>query len=144
MVFKEKDSSGNVYYYYPSFDDTSRRGLGLRVAVRGLQWSHFLAQDVIFWLFEITNVSTHAYDKVCFGMVVGTLSGGRQDSEDDLAYFDLENDITYSFDSDDIGSPGWVPVSETHNVGYVGYAFLESPGNADDGIDNDGDSEDPK
>jgi hypothetical protein len=141
--FMRVDSTGDTTYYYPSSNDTSRRGLGLRVAVRGLQWSHFLAQDVIFWLYEITNISTHAYDKVSFGMVVGTLSGGRQDSEDDLAYFDLENDITYSFDSDDIGSPGWVPVSETHNVGYVGYAFLESPGNAVDGIDNDGDSEDP-
>ena len=141
--FQRTDSSGNVYYYYPSADDTARRGLGLRVSVRGLQWSHFLAQDVIFWLYEITNISTHTYDKVAFGMVVGTLSGGRQDSEDDLAYFDLENDITYSFDSDDQGSPGWVPVSETNNVGYVGYAFLESPGNPVDGIDNDGDSRDP-
>jgi hypothetical protein len=141
--FQRTDSSGNTYYYYPSTDDTARRGLGLRVSVRGLQWSHFLAQDVIFWLYEITNISTNVYDKVAFGMVVGTLSGGRQDSEDDLAYFDLENDITYSFDSDDQGSPGWVPVSETNNVGYVGYAFLESPGNPVDGIDNDGDSQDP-
>ena len=136
--FERIDSSGNVYHYYPHEQDSARLGLGLRVSVRGLQWSHFLAQDVIFWLYEITNVGTHVYDKVAFGMVVGTLSGGRQDSEDDLAYFDLENDITYSFDSDDQGSPGWVPVSETNNVGYVGYAFLESPGNPLDGIDNDG------
>lgn len=141
--FERTDSSGNVYRYYPHNRDSLRRGLGLRVSVRGLQWAHFLAQDCIFWLYEITNVGTHTYDKVAFGMVVGTLSGGRQDSEDDLAYFDLENDITYSFDSDDRGSPGWVPVSETRNVGYVGYAFLESPGNPFDGIDNDGDSQDP-
>ncbi len=135
--------TSHTYYYYPAQYDTARRGLGLRVVVRGLQWSHFLAQDVIFWLYEITNVSSYTYDKVTFGMMVGTLSGGRQDSEDDLAYFDLENDITYSYDSDDIASPGWVPVSDTRNVGYVGYAFLESPGNPYDGIDNDGDSEDP-
>ncbi len=141
--FERTDSLGNTYHYYPNLTDTTRRGLGLRVSVRGLQWAHFLAQDVIFWLYEITNVSSYVYDKVAFGMVVGTLSGGRQDSEDDLAYFDLENDITYSFDSDDQGSPGWVPVSETNNVGYVGYAFLESPGNPVDGIDNDGDSQDP-
>jgi hypothetical protein len=139
--FEREDSSGNVYYFYPSQADTTRRGVGMRVAVRGLQWAHFLAQDVIFWLYEITNVSTVTYDKVAFGMMVGTLSGGRQDSEDDLAYFDVDNDITYSFDSDDRGSPGWVPVSENINVGYVGYAFLESPGNPIDGIDNDGDSD---
>jgi hypothetical protein len=140
--FQRQDSLGNVYYYYPSNDDSTRRGLGLRVTVRGLQWSHFLAQDCIFWLYEITNVSSYTYDKVCFGMVVGTLAGGREDSEDDLAYFDLSNDITYSWDSDDQGSPDWVPVRAGEvNVGYAGYAFLESPGNPHDGIDNDGDSE---
>ena len=128
-----------IYYYYPNPEDSSRRGLGLRVTVRGLQWSHFLAQDVIFWLYEITNVSHYTYDKVTFGMIVGTLSGGRQDSEDDLAYFDLENDITYSWDGVEGASPGWVPVSDNILVGYVGYAFLESPGNPYDGIDNDGD-----
>ena len=132
----------NVYYFYPTSEDSARRGLGLRVVVRGLQWSHFLAQDVIFWLYEITNVSSHTYDKVTFGMIVGTLSGGRGDSEDDLAYFDLENDITYSWDGVPGASEGWVPVNENILVGYVGYAFLESPGNPYDGIDNDGDSQD--
>ncbi len=143
--FQRTDSLGNRYYFYPNADDTSRRGMGLRVSVRGLQWSHFMAQDCIFWLYEITNISTHVYDKAAFGMVVGTLSGGRCNLEpqDDLAYFDLENDITYSWDFNDQGCPGWVPVSQNHNVGYVGYAFLESPGNPVDGIDNDGDSEDP-
>ena len=141
--FRRVDSLDNEYYFYPDLNDTTRRGLGMRVAVRGLQWSHFLAQDVIFWLYEITNISSFTYDKVTFGMMVGTLSGGRRDSEDDLAYFDVENDITYSWDGEPGATPGWVPVSETQEVGYVGYAFLESPGNPVDGIDNDNDSEFP-
>lgn len=132
-----------TYYYHPSKEDSARLGLGLRVSVRGLQWAHFLAQDCIFWLYEITNISSYTYDKVCFGMMVGTLSGGRQDSEDDLAYFDLANDITYSWDNPgSTASPGWTPVRPGEIlVGYAGYAFLESPGNPVDGIDNDGDSE---
>lgn len=129
-----------TYHFYPSREDSSRRGVGLRVTVRGLQWAHFLAQDCIFWLYDITNISSYTYDKVTFGMVVGTLSGGRQDSRDDLARFILSTGITYSYDSDDQGSPGWVPVRPGEiNVGIVGYAFLESPGNPVDGIDNDGD-----
>ncbi|MBK6765037.1 MAG: hypothetical protein IPG71_01645 [bacterium] len=143
--FMRTDSLGNPQYYYPLDADTSRRGLGLRVLVRGLQWAHFMAQDVIFWLYEVTNISDKTYDKVSFGMVVGTLSGGRQDSNDDLADFDIENDITYSYDNPltNNASPGWDPVSDNILVGYVGYAFLESPGNPLDGIDNDGDSQDP-
>lgn len=124
----------------PTPADTTRKGLGFEVKARGLQWAHFMAEDCIFWLYEIINEGVINYDKVAFGMVVGTLSGGRGDSNDDLAYFELENDITYSWDFDDIGTTGWVPVNDNVNVGYVGYAFLESPGNVFDGIDNDGDA----
>lgn len=127
--------------FYPDELDTSRAGLGIRVTVRGMQWSHFLAEDCIFWLLEITNVGTTHYDKVSFGMVVGTLAGGRNDSEDDLAFFDPENDITYSWDGTPGPIPGWTWVSDEIQVGYAGYAFLESPGNPFDGIDNDGDSD---
>lgn len=131
------------YYFYPDATDSTRRGCGIRVAVRGLQWSHFLAEDCIFWLYEITNIGTTHFDKVSFGMVVGTLSGGRQDSEDDLAFFDPQNDITYSWDGTPGPIPGWVWVRPGEiQVGYAGYAFLESPGNSYDGIDNDNDSED--
>jgi hypothetical protein len=129
------------FYYYPSSYDSTMRGMGLRVAVRGLQWSHFLAQDCIFWLYDITNISTHTYDKVCFGMVVGTLAGGRCDqaTHAGLSWFDQANNITYSWAANDAHCSGWVPVSADHYVGYCGYAFLESPGNPYDGIDNDGD-----
>ncbi len=140
------DENGDRVYvtFHPDISDTSRQGCGIRVAVRGFQWSHFLAEDCIIWHLEITNIGTTPYDKVAFGMVVGTLSGGRQDSEDDLAFFDPAEDICYSFDSDDIGSPGWEPVRAGQiNVGWCGYAFLESPGNSYDGIDNDGDSPNP-
>ncbi len=122
--------------WLPDPEDPERMGLGLLVKVRGLQWSHFLAEDVIFWLYEVTNISVHDYDKVVFGMVVGTLSGGRNDANDDLAFFDLEDDITYSWDKDN-HSDAWGDA----NVGYVGYAFLESPGNPFNGIDDDGDGE---
>ncbi|MDZ7764154.1 MAG: hypothetical protein U5K00_06960 [Melioribacteraceae bacterium] len=40
-------------------------------------------------------------------------------------------DLTYAFDDDGRGAPGgW-------QTGYYGYAYLESPGNPWDGIDND-------
>ena len=111
-------------------------GMGLQTSVRGLQWAHFLAEDAIFWLYDVTNRGTADYKKTSFGMMVGTLAGGRcGDSDDDLAYFDAENDITYSYDN----PPGYSPCFDGP-VGYAGYAFLESPGNSTDGIDNDGDN----
>jgi len=123
-------------YFKPDQRDTSRHGMGLEMAVRGFQWSNFLAEDVLFWLYDITNVSTTIYRKAVFGTVVGTLAGGDGDSGDDLGYFDINDWITYSWDSDGKGNKG-------QKVGYVGYAFLESPGNPYDGIDNDDDSPNP-
>ena len=134
------DANGDQIWitYHPTATDTSRGGIGLRMGIRGFQWAHFLAEDCIFWHYEITNISDYDYNRVAFGMVVGTLVGGDGDSEDDLAFFDPQTNITYSWDNDGVGNSTW-----QGPVGYIGYAFLESPGNAYDGIDNDNDSKDP-
>jgi hypothetical protein len=134
--------SAQVRRIQPFADDETYGGLGLKVSVRGFQWSHALAEDVIFWLYDITNAGDIDYDKMVFGMVCGTMVGGEGDSGDDINWFDLEEEFTYSGDADDRGAVGWVPVHPgVRNVGYVGYAFLESPGNHVDWIDNDGDSQ---
>ncbi|MDP3149419.1 MAG: hypothetical protein Q8N83_09865 [Ignavibacteria bacterium] len=126
----------NVNFFQPDSTDATRHGMGLQLAVRGFQWASFLAENTLFWLYDIKNEGTYNYRKADFGTVVGTLAGGDGDSGDDLGYFDIDNWITYSWDNDGIGNHG-------QKVGYVGYAFLESPGNPFDGIDNDDDSPNP-
>jgi len=128
--------------FNPDSTDSGANGLGLRVKVRGMQWQQFLAQDCLFWLYEITNTSTTDYSKVVFGMLVGTYVGVTgtddrpQEYDDDWSFFDVNQDITYTgdFDNNTSRNPSW-----SGPVGMVGYAFLESPGNSFDGIDNDGD-----
>ena len=122
--------------FLPNANDSLRHGMALQLRQRGFQWASFLAEDVIFWLYDIKNEGTTTYRRADFGTVVGTLAGGDGDSGDDLGFFDTERFITYSWDSDGIGNIG-------QKVGYIGYAFLESPGNPFDGIDNDGDSQNP-
>ena len=129
--------------FKPDSLNLNRNGLGLEVKVRGMQWAQFLASDVIFWLYEITNTSTTDYDKVVFGMLAGTYVGvtGTDDSpqeyDDDYSFFDVQRDLTYTGDypNNNKRNPKW-----QGDVGIVGYAFLESPGNEYDGIDNDGDN----
>ena len=122
------------YGFVPDETRAGRGGLGLEMKVRGLQWSQFLAQDAIFWLYEITNSSTTTYPRVSVGLTAGTLAGGDGDSQDDLAFFDQANRIVYSWDFNNRGNQG-------QPVGYVGYGFLESPGNDANGIDDDGDGD---
>lgn len=132
--FVNYDESNGILFL-PDSTDPTRHGQGLVMKVRGFQWSNFLAEDCLFWLYEIKNEGTTIYPKADFGTVVGTLAGGDGDSGDDLGIFDALNWVTYSYDNDGIGNHG-------QKVGYVGYAFLESPGNPFDGIDNDNDSQD--
>ena len=120
----------------------NRNGLALDVKIRGLQWAQFLAKDNIFWLYEITNTGTTNYDRAVFGMIVGTYVGvtsteDYREYSDDWSFYSAKDNITYTGDFGRVVSnPLW-----TGSVGMVGYAFLESPGNPFDGIDNDGDAD---
>lgn len=129
------DRNNDEYEYYPftgsAQDSTDLRGLGLEVAVRGYQWVNVQAEDILIVRYDIRNVSDKDLDKVVFGMYVDPAIGGEGDSVDDLADFQKEDDITYMWDRDGLdnrGRPG---------VGYFGFAFLESPGEPLDGLDND-------
>ncbi len=129
--------------FKPDTTKLTRNGLGLEVRVRAMQWSQFLAKDNTFWLYEITNTGTTNYDKVVFGMIVGTYIGvtgandGPQEYNDDWSFYDVNTNITYTGDyGRNTTNPLWVGP-----IGMVGYAFLESPGNPYDGIDNDGDAD---
>ncbi len=134
FVMDDYQDYGRDFYglFYCDSTDRSRGGIGMRVGVRGFQWSNVLAEDIIFWHYNITNISTTHYKKSVFGMYCDSGVGGQNDSNDDMANYDLTYDIAYTWDYNGIGEGGW-------KTGYCGYAFLESPGNPFDGIDNDED-----
>ena len=121
------------YLYYPIASDSGRGGIGIRVEVRGFQWSHVLAEDNIFWHYDITNISDHNYEKAAFGFYTDPGVGGTNDSGDDNASFSLILDIAYAYDTNGKGLP------DNWKTGYMGYAYLESPGNSTNGIDDDQD-----
>ncbi len=120
--------------FYSDADDSSRGGLGMQVHVRGFQWSQVLAQDVIFWLYEITNMGTTDYDKTLFAQYIDWGIGGHDNSSNNAGDYNSTLNLSYAWSTVSFGSPGnWSP------VGLAGYAFLESPGIADDHKDNDHD-----
>jgi len=133
--FVVDDDADDGHSFFPDSTDQTRRGLGLRMGVRGFQWSNVLAEDLIFWHYDIMNEGTTDYTKMIFGMYVDVGVGGQFDSNDDNASFDIGDDITYSWDTNELGEGGWGPTA------YCGYAFLESPGNPFNKIDDDGDGE---
>jgi hypothetical protein len=120
--------------FTPDADDPTRGGLGMQVRARGFQWSQVLAEDVIFWYYEITNMGTYDYQKTLFAQYVDWGIGGHDNSSNNAGDYNELLDMSYAWSVVPFGSPGnWSP------VGLAGYAFLESPGVPDDSKDNDSD-----
>ena len=129
--------------YYPRYstkkigDDISIQsgqpwgGLGIRVETRGFQWNNPQARDAIFWEYNISNTSEYDLPEVCFGYWVDNAIGG-DGADDEVGFFNDLLDMSYSWDENGIGISGLLP-------GIMGFAYLESPGLAYDGIDNDDD-----
>ncbi|PAP79568.1 hypothetical protein B1759_14700 [Rubrivirga sp. SAORIC476] len=142
------DNLYDAFGFFPDSRDRTRRGLGLRVEVRGFQWSNPQAQDVIFWHYDIVNESTTQYDDIIFGLYMDSGVGGSGISCDGVAESDDDNarfvqnvegrdlDLVYTWDE---GGNGVSLRSNCEKTGYLGYAYLETPGDATDGIDNDDD-----
>ncbi len=153
------DRDNSEFAYFPFYKDTVAsdgrhlRGLGVKVEGRALQWSNALAQNTIFFVYTVQNYSTRDLDTVYFGMYGDVDVGGgypinTAESQDDLGFFISPLDtvdrltgkpvavfsrsLVYFWDNDGVGNYGL----RTH---YDACKFLESPGNPNDGIDNDGD-----
>ena len=143
------DDYYDAWNYQPDSRDPSRHGLGLRIEVRGFQWANPQARNVIFWHYDITNESTTDYnDNIVFGLYMDSGVGGSAlscdniyESDDDNAYFDRKFDkdvinLVYTWDKYGHGRD---LSGDCGRTGYLGYAYLETPGDALDGQDNDED-----
>ena len=83
--------------FLPDSLDPTRRGEAIQVSVRGLQWANFLAEDVMFWLYNIKNDGTEQYDRVTFGSLVGSYVGVEApEYNDDASFFDVRESIVYT------------------------------------------------
>jgi hypothetical protein len=141
------DRDNSEFLYFPFPDEPNRRGIGLQIDGRGFQWSNPLAENTIFFVYSVTNVSAKNLDTLFFGVYGDAdLGGGTPENKDDNAFFIPPYDdegiaekfpvysrsIVYFWDPDMTGARG-LP------LGYMGCKFLESPGNPINGIDDDGD-----
>jgi hypothetical protein len=137
------DDAWNTEFLFFPYDDAAdsvrRGGLGIQMLTRFFQWSHPLAQDILFYYFEFSNAGEFDYDldniPIYFGGF-GDIGPGGRGTVDDNAGFDQDVDMFYGWDNDNVGV--WT-VNLDIPPGYMGWKFLESPGIQTDGIDNDND-----
>jgi len=143
------DRDNREFNYFPFPGDFVRRGLGIQIDGRGLQWSNTLAENAIFFIYTVANISSKNLDTMYFGVYGDCdVGGGSPENTDDNGLFIPPHDVpgyptvanipvysrsvVYFWDPDGKGDYG-LP------VGYVACKYLESPGKPNDGVDNDGD-----
>jgi len=119
------DRDNDEFEYYPFIEDSSRRGLGLELTCRLMQFAATPAEDLIFYIISIKNVSDKRLEKVVAGMFGDPHIGGAGDFADDFAGFEPDSNMVYSYDkegtSNDYGNLSW------DDLGWLGFKFLESP-----------------
>ena len=120
--------------YHPSDIDSTIGGLAMQMQVRIFQWANVLAEDTAFLIYRITNKGDYKQDSLFFAQIVDYGLGFEE--ADDNANFDPVLDVVYGWDRDGIGEPTFAGQG-TYDLGYTGFAFLESPANDLNGIDDD-------
>ena len=138
-VTKQPNSQYGVFY--PSPSDSTIGGMGLQTQVRIFQWANILAEDVMFILYRMTNTSQTDYrynlegsEGMFFTQIMDYGLGNEEG--DETAAFNAQEDVTFGWDQDGIGQR---QDGTLYDLGYTGFAFLESPTRAQDGLDNDED-----
>lgn len=119
--------------YRPDSTDASRFGLGIIVETRIMAWTQILIDDAVFLIHGVKNDGTEDLSKVGMSIWLADCVGG--DCNDDIPFFDLLEDVAFMTDLDGVGDQNF----GSDPVGAAAIAFLETPGNAVDRIDNDGD-----
>jgi len=140
------DDFYDAWDYFPDSRDRTRRGLGLRIEVRGFQWANPQAQNVIFWHYDITNEGTTDYNEnIIFGIYMDSGVGGSAlscdgffESDDDNAFYNDSLGLNLVYTWDNLGH-GAALGNRCYPAGYLGYAYLETPGKPLDDVDNDDD-----
>ena len=150
--FGRDQFNADVEFYYKAGDDTytryngtrfapdqtdpSRGGLGIIMDTRILAWSQTLVNATHFNIFEIKNDGSYDYPRMAFGLWIADFvaGGGPLDTPE----FDNIRSIAYITDQDRQSGGN---VFDGGLIGQMGLKFLETPGNAIDGIDNDADSD---
>lgn len=143
------DDFYDAWDFTPDSRDSTRKGLGLRIEVRGFQWANPQAGNVVFWHYDITNEGTTDYNEnIIFGLYMDSGVGGSAlscdgifESDDDNAFFNRRFDssvlnLVYTWDKNGHGKD---LSGNCGRTGYLGYAYLETPGKPYDGVDNDED-----
>jgi len=127
-----KDANGNPVFKsdqdsYCVYNDSgnTKQILGIQINQTGYAYGIKLAQNMIFFKFDVINKSNNNYKGMYFDLYVdedvGDADGGAPEYDDDLVGIDTSRNLAYMYDSKGY-SLDW-----NTKTGFMGTAFLKTP-----------------
>ncbi len=127
LYYKFTDDNYDRYpNYFPDSTDLTRKGLGLIVSARSMEFTDIPFKDIVFYSYKIKNDGTKPINKTALTMWAADFVGGNGDSQDDNMNYDLSKNLVWFYDNDNIS-----PSFGGNPVGAVGIAFLKTPESVD-------------
>jgi len=108
--------------YFPDKTDLKRKGLGLVVECRSMEFNPYPFEDIVFHYYKIKNDGTNTLKKMGATFWVADYVGGDGDSQDDRLYLDYSKKLIITYDNDNKA-----PYFESSPVGCFGFSLLKAP-----------------
>lgn len=122
LYFKFTDDLYDKFEYYPDTTDYSRKGLGLIVSGRAIEFNEDFLKDIVFYSYKIKNDGTKPLNKLGLSIWWADFVGGE--GQDNMIGYDLSRNFIWSFNKDNM-SPD--PAFNDEPVGAVSLSILKFP-----------------
>lgn len=125
IYYRMTDNLYDRYNYSPDVTDITRKGLGLIIECRAMEFADYPFEDIVFQHYKIINDGTKELKKLIASIWNADFVGGDGDSGDDKIYYDLSDNLLISYDTDKRA-----PTFNEHPVGALGVSLLKTPPNS--------------
>ncbi len=126
FYYHYSDNLYDRYNFYPDSTNLARRGLGIVISERVMEFNNPIVNDALLVVSDIYNVGTSPINRAAVTIWVADFVGGDGDSQDDRPTYDLGRDFVYFNDGDGHSSN---PAFEGVRVGTPTLAFILTPQN---------------
>ncbi len=120
------DNNYTRYSFTPDSTDITRRGLGIVVGQRVLEWREPFLNDAMVTVSDIYNAGTTNITKAALALWLADFVGGDGDSQDDHATYNRAGNMVFFNDADGVSSN---PAYNGVHVGTPALVLLQTPEN---------------
>jgi hypothetical protein len=137
LYYHYADDLYDRYNFFPDSTDPARRGLGIVVSERVLEFAAYPVEDALFVVSDIYNAGTSDIERAAVTLWIADFVGGDGDTQDDIPMYNLADRLIYLNDLDGhsdnpaflnarVGTPTLALVEVPDNLGFTSVVYAPS------------------